>query len=179
MDEPAAKTLVPPRPNPGPEPLVEPAIGLPQVAAVALGLLVLAILGTWLLRRRDRARGGPSPAGAADAFDDSPSGRVAVLALRARQSLASRFGPQLHARTTEEIALDDRLREALGPDRMGPLLLLLEAADRCKFAPARSPDDDATLEEHLLGWTSLAESLHNGQVKAAARSSDPPPRHRS
>ncbi|WP_165224911.1 hypothetical protein [Aquisphaera insulae] len=158
-ESPPAKALVPPRPNLGPELLIEPAIGLPELTAFAVVLLAVAFVGTWVFRRRTRGTRSGLGIEAAAAFDESPAGQVAVLAHRVRETLAARFGPQFRARTTEEIGQDDRLREALGTERMESLALLLQAADRCKFAPSRLPDDDATLESNLATWSALPKSL--------------------
>ena len=82
-----------------------------------------------------------------------------MLAGQARETLAARFGLALRARTTEEIAEDSRLREALGEAHFDPLVRLLETADRWKFAslPSLIPGESSLAE--LSRWEEWCNTL--------------------
>lgn len=130
---PAVKTVyTPPRPNLGPEPLVES----PPWLGIALGLaLVIVAWLAWKLRRRTPGQSAtndrrPMP----DEGSDSPRERMVAWSLSIRESMAGTFGPAWLAKTTEEIAADPILSATLGPEPAAQLIAFLAAADRAKFA---------------------------------------------
>lgn len=81
-----------------------------------------------------------------------------------RESLAGRFGPSWRAKTTEEIATDPRLSEALGDERTGRLLSFLAAADRAKFADVGTAGAELAVGEAELA--ELTALLSTPAVKA-------------
>lgn len=139
MSPPPGRSLVPPRPNLGPEPW--PDAGHDHWWYFGLGAAVCALAAIGLpLWRRGRRRPPASPQSQAETAAETPEGRLLQLAELARETLASRFGPSIRARTSEELREDPQLREALGESGLSELMVLLEAADRRKFAPLPSPD---------------------------------------
>jgi hypothetical protein len=139
--------LVPPRPNLGPEPLPEGPPLAPLLSVLGLVLFLSAAL-LWRLRKRRRKRPASKPAVmAVDAFDDSPQARMIAWSLAVRESLSERFGPAWRAKTTEEIADDPSLIDALGPEFAARILYFLREADRTKFAGASAPVVEPDFEE--------------------------------
>ncbi len=63
-----------------------------------------------------------------------------------REALTTRFGPGWRAKTTEEIAADSSLTEALGPILAARVVQFLRAADRAKFADSDEPAVDPDFE---------------------------------
>lgn len=135
---PAAKTIyIPPRPNLGPDPLAEssPWLGI----ALVLSLVASTFL-VWRLRRRQPTRPTKQdrPSVPADGAD-SPRERMIAWSLSLRASMAVTFGPTWLAKTTEEIADDPALSDAIGPEHAAQLLAFLAEADRTKFADTLDP----------------------------------------
>jgi hypothetical protein len=156
--------LVPPRPNLGPEPWSEPrADRLPlEEAALAMGALLLAV---WIIRRRLAARRRPGVAPArVDLAAADPATQLVMMAGRARETLAERFGPALLARTTEEIAADSQLREALGDPRFDSLVRLLATADRRKFATLPGAGVEEVYPEDLSQWETWLSHFPGGRA---------------
>jgi hypothetical protein len=58
----------------------------------------------------------------------------------------------MRARTTEEIAADRQLKDALGDQHIDPLIQLLATADRWKFASAPENGPSESLHEDLSRW---------------------------
>lgn len=163
--------MVPPRPNLGPEPWSETRFeGITFSRAAPITAVLLFLVTAWiLLRRRAVRRRHAAPPADAEVLDDTPSARLLRLAERARETLATRFGPPLRARTTEEIATDATLREALSEVDFGQLIDLLSLADRWKFALA--PENAAVIrDEDLSRWEAWCEALPAGP---RSRSSPP------
>ncbi|HEX8199543.1 MAG TPA: hypothetical protein VF590_03585 [Isosphaeraceae bacterium] len=97
-----------------------------------MAVIVLACavwLGWRSVRRRQSARATP-PTPAPPEVEASMAGWSAL----ARRALMVRFGPAWGAKTTEEIAAEPELAEALGPERAEQLVRFLRAADRARFA---------------------------------------------
>jgi hypothetical protein len=151
VNGPAAKGLVPPRPNLGPEPWpTGPPWGAMFVAAV-LGLaMIIALLFARLLgRRRPGARVGGAPASPAEV---TPRDQMVALSAAIRQALSDKLGPSWRAKTTEEVAIDPLLENLLGREHLGELSRFLDRVDRLKFAPERSNHQQETLEHQLAQW---------------------------
>jgi hypothetical protein len=162
-----ATPILPPRPNLGPEPWVEPS---PLAEAItwwwALALVALAIvIGAILLRRRARLRGRPRPMEATDGPADeatlSPRERMILGAERSRAALASRFGPGWLAKTTEEVGSTPEVGRAFGPERAARLIEFLREADRAKFAASGAD---------LPQWSQWEAWLGEFLAEAGARS---------
>jgi hypothetical protein len=91
--------------------------------------------------------------------DDSPRAQLLSLASQVRQTLIARFGQSMRARTTEEIAADVVVKEALGDERFEPLIRLLAGADRWKFAPPSANGQLDRLGEEISAWKVLITAL--------------------
>ena len=137
----ATAPVLPPRPNPGPEPWTPPRSATVPALSLALALLALAIAAGWLRRRRARRRVAPRRGATRPAA--APETPMARRAARVREALMARFGPSWGAKTTEEIAAEPGLADRLGPLRAEQLVRFLHAADRAKFAGDPDPDGDA------------------------------------
>jgi hypothetical protein len=147
-----ARGLVPPRPNLGPEPWSDPEpIALYLWVAGALAFLVLIWIVRKRLRRARVGRPGLDIANAGDR-DTTPRGRLVALSRSIRERLASQFGTAWRAKTTEELAAEPRLAEALGLDQLQELIRFLDQVDRLKFAPERSILHHDSLERELAAW---------------------------
>jgi hypothetical protein len=155
--------LVPPRPNLGPEPWSEARDNGYRSVGIGLALAVCLAGALWITwRRRASRRSRPPAQPQSDPQADSPSAQLVYLAAGAREALAARFGPSLRARTTEEIAADLAIREAIGESHVESLIELLSTADRWKFALMHGNGrEDALLDNLATGqaWqkTFLAE----------------------
>ena len=135
-----AGSLVPPRPNLGPEPMSEPIgygpAGVLIPPAFAIGLLAFA----WA---RARGRGHrQAPGERPGSIADPPQDPIILWADRVRRALADRLGPAWSAKTTEEIAGEFDLEAVIGPERRTFLLRLLAEADRRKFAGSTGLDSE-------------------------------------
>jgi hypothetical protein len=134
---PTSRALVPPRPNPGPEPWPASLEFGPR-ETLAWGVIVALIgLAAWWLFRVLRQRGSVSRArsvGSEPQESATPRERLIARAEAIRANLANRFGSSWLASTTEEIAGQAVLVEAFGPDSATRLIQFLRLADRAKFA---------------------------------------------
>ena len=151
--------LVLPRPNLGPEPWREPdpsprlLLGL-GVAAAAL------LLGAWAWRRarwRDsRPIGTKSvPPGA----EPTPRDRMVGLSETIRDALTAQFGVSFRAKTTQELAVDERLAQLLGGEGFRELMEFLDRIDLLKFAPERPERNGGELDEALKAWEPRVATL--------------------
>lgn len=129
--------VLPPRPNPGPEPWPSSRPGMGTPLFLGLGALGLGIAAVWLARRRARRRQGTlrraqaRPPAVLSGSSETP---MTLWAVRVRDALVARFGAAWGAMTTEEIAAEPALNARLGPERAEQLVRFLRAADRAKFA---------------------------------------------
>ncbi len=176
-----ARGLVPPRPNLGPEPWREPD-ATPQLL-LALGLAALAVvLAAWAWRRRGAAgrRRLVASTGGPLAADPTPRDRLMDLSETIRDALTARFGPSCRAKTTEELAADERIPQLLGEEGFRDLILFLDRIDLLKFAPDRSENHDEDLEEILGTWEPRLRALA-ARIRAKPRARPRPeaPRTRS
>jgi hypothetical protein len=159
LNEDTPRVLVPPRPNLGPEPWTEIRSNPLPLPVTAL-LLAVVLLGFRALLRRRRARRALAPTTRQCVLvDDSPSGKLLSLAEEVRGTLITRFGPTMRARTTEEIAADPQVKEALGEQHLDPLIRLLAEADRWKFATQPGNGQEELLVSNLSGWHALHKDL--------------------
>ncbi|HEV3121595.1 MAG TPA: hypothetical protein VGY53_06820 [Isosphaeraceae bacterium] len=155
-----AARIVPPRPNPGPEPMPDYRAWL--VAALLFAIAAL-LAGYWLrVRRRKRrlrrkrqpaSQIGAAAAAAGAILDSQPRDPLILRAEAIRNALVARFGPAWAAKTTEEIAAQEELAGLLEPDQQMGLKGILSAADRAKFGNNAQQRDqrDAEALETLSG----------------------------
>ena len=152
MSEPLARSLVPPRPNLGPEswPASQPVDPLWLFLAIPASAFV--IWAFWRILRRTLARSRPDRA-TPDETDVTPRGRLVALSTSTKNALAARFGTTWRAKTTEELAAEPLLAEVLGPEPLQELIEFLDRIDRLKFATERSNSVRKPLEDELAGWS--------------------------
>jgi hypothetical protein len=178
-----SRSLVPPRPNLGPEPWSEPApIALYSVLAGTLAGLLVA----WLVWRRlgsARARRAVSDLSSQVPPDTSPRGRLIGLSQSTRDVLARQFGPGWRAKTNEELSAEPRLAELLGHDQLQEFIQILNNIDLIKFAPSRINDHQESFEQQLAAWEPRLAELgkkiqarperrpKNGSVRSSSRNS--------
>jgi hypothetical protein len=166
----AARALVPPRPNLGPEPWSEPD---PFALFYVLGATAAALFILWLgWRRHGRFRVSRVVSGLSsqNPRDTSPHGRLVALSQSFRTVLASQFGPAWRAKTNEELSAEPRLAELLGGDQLQELIQILNDIDLLKFAPNRSNLQQESLEQQLAVWEPrLAELGRQIQATPARR----------
>ena len=92
MNQENACVLVPPRPNLGPEPWSEERSSLWPLLGVGLVLAALLAAAVWMISRRRRKRRAVSPPQPVTSLD-TPDAQLLSLAVQARETLATRFGP--------------------------------------------------------------------------------------
>ena len=167
-----ARGLVPPQPNLGPEPWRDPDATrwLMPAAAVATVLVLLAV---WLWYRRRaalRSRRSAIPADGLAIANATPRDRLVGLSESIRDAMTVQFGSSCRAKTTEELAVDEKLPQLLGEDGFRELMQFLDRIDRVKFAPERSDNHAAELEELLTTWEGRVTTLDARiRVKPRAR----------
>jgi hypothetical protein len=178
VNEPVAQSLVPPRPNLGPEPWTEgPSLGRAWLVVPALIALVVAWLA-WRIVRARRLRSPQAPI-SPEPLDQSPRGRLVALSSSAKTALATRFGPAWRAKTTEELAVESALQELLGPELLHELIEFLDRTDRLKFAPQRPNHAGQSFEKELAEWNPRVAGLidkigarSNGRLDKRAQRAD-------
>jgi len=148
---PAPRSLVPPRPNLGPEPWSEPQSSWIAFAALWLGfvIIVTSVIVYGVLRKRRVAPRMGETSSAFDDFDTTPRERLIGLSKSLRGALSDRFGAAYRARTTEELASDVKLSEFLGASLRQELIEFFDQVDQLKFAPERAQIRQKILEEDL------------------------------
>jgi hypothetical protein len=152
--------LVPPQPNLGPEPWQEPDATTPLLLALGIAAVIL-LLAAWGWRRRStrQSRRLSAVAGGPAVADLTPRDRLVALSETLRDALTARFGSSFRAKTTEELADDERLVEQLDTDGFRELMQFLDRIDRLKFASERSEDQDDELGEALKSWEPRVTAL--------------------
>ncbi len=164
----SAESLVPPRPNLGPEPWPES----PRWADAAgwwgasLALILLILLALW--RRRRRPGAGLAMAFLSPSIDPDcpPRQRLIASSEVIRGALIGAFGPTWGSKTTEEIGDDPSLLERIDPLEVERLVAFLRLADRAKFASGEpeSPDDwEAWAAGFVEGLAAGATSRSSGK----------------
>lgn len=142
----AEGSLVPPRPNLGPEPWPEPPGWSGRAVGAMLGLMGLLLLLAWRWQRRRVRRHSARPSSVEaipEETVDDPRRRLIASAEVARGALIAAFGPAWRSKTTEEIADDTGPSARFEPAEVERLVALLRLADRVKFASADpGPPDD-------------------------------------
>jgi hypothetical protein len=140
----ATARLVPPRPNLGPEPLVDSSGAPGWLAAGLFAAVVIALgLAAWRRARRRRADRRRDRQALLRAIR-LPEGRalmgraeaIVSLAYAVRAALVADFGELWRAKTSEEVAADQALSGALSPETRSRLVVFLQLADRAKFSGA-------------------------------------------
>jgi len=166
----AARTLVPPRPNLGPEPWSEPnPLAIYFVLGAILAGLFVVLFG-WRRLGRLRAARADADLSSENPRDTSPHGRLVALSQSLRTVLARQFGPAWRAKTNEELSAEPRLAEALGHDQLRELIQILNDIDLLKFAPNRSNSQEESFERQLAAWEPrLAEVGKKIQATPARR----------
>jgi hypothetical protein len=91
--------------------------------------------------------------------DDAPAARLVKLAGQVRETLATRFGPAIRARTTEELSADPMIKETLGDDQLKSLIRLLSTADLWKFASAPDISGTESILAELPHWSTWQRTL--------------------
>lgn len=186
----ATASTLPPRPNLGPDPWPEPE--WPPAGALvsaSLVLLVTLALAAVAIRRRRRRPWPDPPDTNADAADSdtptTPAERLMHAAATVRAALILRFGEPWGAKTTEEIAAESALSEALGVERASEIIRLLARADVIRFAGLECAYDEGRIQCELEAWEALAaevrEAAAGAKTTTNGRWSDPirGPRRRS
>jgi hypothetical protein len=151
LSEPLGRTLVPPRPNLGPEPWTTSPPLSPFWLFLAIPSSAVVVWAFWKLLRRGLARSRAADA-TPDEPDITPRGRLVALSMSTKNALAARFGATWRAKTTEELAAEPMLAAVLGPAPLKELIEFLDRIDRLKFAAERSNQIRQPLEQELSDW---------------------------
>jgi hypothetical protein len=151
----SAESLVPPRPNLGPEPWPESSRWPGPLGWSGAGLALAFLLILWRRRRRNTRSAAPENLEAATIDPDrSPRQRLIASSEVVRSVLMDAFGPAWGSKTTEEIGDDPTLLERFDQAQANRLVTFLKVADRVKFASAE-PDQ-------VEDWESWASSFVSG-----------------
>jgi hypothetical protein len=174
VNVPETRSLVPPRPNLGPEPSLDSPPRASVWTAVAISALLILLIAVGILTLMRRARRLPKHAAPVVLRepDDTPRGHFVALSQSIRETLTSQFGTSWRAKTTEELSSDGELEQVLGKEPLEELIRFLDQVDRLKFAPERPSHQLAALDDELAAWkprvADLLEKLRakaNGRVK--------------
>lgn len=171
-----ARGLVPPKPNLGPEPWrdVRPHSWL-LLSAIVVAIVGVAFLLGWTWRRRAALRARRALSAVAMAAEPTPRDRLVGLSESIRDALTVPFGISGRAKTTEELASDERLAGLLGDEDFRELIRFLDRIDVIKFAPERGDNEQDALAELLSSWEPRIATLDariRARPKARSRSSN-------
>lgn len=160
MSDPTSASLVPPRPNPGPEPIHRggpDGSGFVPLAAMVVGLFLLVLVVYWRVRRR-RTLAMQASTGIRETIETPTSSTEQLIELSnlIRSELGSRFDSSYRARTTEELSGDTQIQDTLGSVDHARLIELMQTADRLKFSDTHSA---ALAAPHLADSVDVAEAL--------------------
>ncbi len=144
--------LIPPRPNLGPEPWRDPLLDWRMIGACLFLAAAILLAGGWGWRRRVRRRHENGSVSSLASIDSGARGRLLALSVGLRDALSGHLGASFRARTTEEIAVDNRVSALLGEERFRQFLQFLDLVDRIKFAPDRGEDGSVELAHALSVW---------------------------
>jgi hypothetical protein len=138
-----------------------------------LGLTVILLLaGIGLLRHRlrraVRSRRGHRAPGAGPDSQAAPRDRLVALADSVREALTLQFGSASRAKTTEDWKVDEPLSQLLGEQDFQELIRFLDQIDRVKFAPERSDNHHAAIQEALRSWEPRVATLR-ARIRAKPR----------
>ncbi|MHB1556120.1 MAG: hypothetical protein ACYC61_01440 [Isosphaeraceae bacterium] len=165
-----ARGLVPPKPNLGPEPWrdVRPGSRL-LLPAVLVVIAVVFLMLAWAWRRRRAALlARRTFADLTMAAEPTPRDRLVGLSDSIRDALTVPFGTSGRAKTTEELASDERLAGLLGDEDFRELIRFLDRIDVLKFAPERGDNGQNALEEMLSNWEPRITALDT-RIRARPR----------
>jgi hypothetical protein len=147
QDSAQPESLVPPRPNLGPEPWPDRQ-GWPSSADWwMLALVLLVLVAGWRWRRarsKGQTLGSAGPSEISSSGDSSPRQRLIASSEQVRDALIGAFGSPWGSKTTEEIAIEPILLERFERSEVERLITFLTEADRAKFARDES--------NHLDDW---------------------------
>jgi hypothetical protein len=134
--EASAESLIPPRPNLGPEPWNEAPQWPAAAGWVGSGLALICLFILWLRRRRRKAASVMPDAPRVPLVDPegSPGQRLIASSEFVRSALIGAFGPAWGSKTTEEIGDDPTLLGRFDRAEVERLIGFLKSADRVKFA---------------------------------------------
>ncbi len=175
MNVPETRSLVPPRPNLGPESTLDspPFVNLWTAAGILVTSLLLIAVASWIRIRRVRGRPRGVVAVSRGAPDDTPRGHFVALSQSIRETLTAQFGTSWRAKTTEELSADSQLEQVLGKEPLEELIRFLDQVDRLKFAPERPRHHVDSLDDELAAWkpkvADLVEKIRakaNGRIKS-------------
>jgi hypothetical protein len=164
-----AETLVPPRPNLGPEPWPDAPGWLGVAGWWGSGLALMLLLVLWRRRRRRSRAGSSSLASPIDLpaeVEPTPRQRLITASVDVRGALIGAFGTTWASKTTEEIADEPKLAERFDPPEVERLVAFLRLADRVKFAEAEpsTPEDwEAWAIDFVSGLGNGATPRINGK----------------
>lgn len=165
--------LVPPRPNLGPEPWRDPAPDWQVLVAASLLAAAVLVAGWWAWRRWAIRRPGIGSAVDLASADAGPRGRLLALSTSLRDELSGCLGTSFRARTTEEIAADNRVAELLGEEPFHQLLRFFDLIDRIKFAPDRGEDGGEEMARAFSTWEPTMAAIA-AQVRSRPRARSRP-----
>jgi hypothetical protein len=143
---------------------------------LAVVLILFAALGVLGFRKRLGARRLDGNRPARPTAPAGPFGsrreQMAAWSAAVRSALAARLGGHWHTRTTEELAADPSLAEALGAGPATELLGFLALADRAKFDDHVGLQPPLPCPELVPDWLAalVASPSSSAAPAAAARS---------
>ena len=175
MNVPESRSLIPPRPNLGPESTLDspPFVNVWTAGGILASSLLLIAVVSWILIRRVRGRPRGVVAVSGGESDNTPRGHFVALSQSIRETLTAQFGTSWRAKTTEELSADSQLEQVLGKEPLEELIRFLDQVDRLKFAPERPRHHVDSLDDELAAWkpkvTDLVEKIRakgNGRIKS-------------
>ena len=158
---PSAGVYTPPRPNLGPEPLDSPSLPMSWLVVGSIFLIATAFGIHRVVRRigrKDRPKATKSSEIVPHSAESARKNPLLDLVTQVRDSLTCEFGDGIRARTTEELAVDPRLAEALGAESHSDLLAFLEATDVARFAGSDRGDAQGFFDDWSVWAADFVEA---------------------